>query len=336
MTRISNQQFLLVAVLILSLLFTGGLLLGSVVIPAVEVWDGLFSQTNYSFILKEIRIPRLLTAVFAGGALSVAGLLMQTYFRNGLAGPYVLGVSAGAGLGVAALYMIGSTLGIQYILTDWGTTPIAIVGGIAILLLITFIARFIGNGTMLLIAGLMIGSFANALITVLQYFSGSEAIKKYLLWTMGNLTTVTLSELLIFIPVVGLGLFVAMLFVHPLNALLLGESEAQSLGISIKRVKLFLILIAGLLAGIITAYCGPIVFIGLAAPHIVRMILKTADHRILLPACFVTGSVVLLFCDIIAQLPGFDLQLPVNAITSFIGAPIVILIIVKNRRLAYE
>jgi iron complex transport system permease protein len=322
----------------LFLLLVVGLALGSELFPFGEVWKALYSNENktLSYIVWEIRMPHLLTAVLAGAALSTSGLLMQTYFRNALAGPYILGVSAGSGLGVALYTMLGSLLGLQLVSFDMGMVLSSAIGAFSILLLIAGVSRYIGSGTMLLITGLMLGSFVSALVGLLQYFSAGEAIKKYILWSLGSLNALTLKE------VGGLALIIASLLtatlfrIRALNALLLGELEAQSLGIRIQREKLLILLIAGGLAAVITVYCGPIAFIGLAAPHVARIILPTANHRILLPAAALTGAVVLLFCDIIAQWPGSSIQLPINAITSIIGAPIVIYIILRHRNFQYE
>jgi iron complex transport system permease protein len=333
-----TRFFFIAGILKLVLLFVIGLALGSELFPIGEVWKALLTDENktLSYILWEIRMPHLITAILAGAALSTSGLLMQTYFRNALAGPYILGVSAGSGLGVALYTMLGSLIGIQMTSFDPGMVFSSAIGALAILLMIAGVSRHIGNGTMLLITGLMLGSFVSALVGLLQYFSAGEAIKKYILWSLGSLNALTLKEVVWLAAAVAV-LWVAALFrIRSLNALLLGEQEAQSLGIRLKREKLLILLIAGGLAAVVTVYCGPIAFIGLAAPHVARMLLPTANHRVLLPAVALSGAIILLFCDIIAQWPGSAIQLPINAITSIVGAPIVIYIILRHRNIRYE
>jgi iron complex transport system permease protein len=337
--KLSNPTFFFTMAGIKLILLLGvGLFLGSELMTLDQVWQGLFAteKNSTSYILYELRIPRLLTSVIVGAALSLSGLLMQTYFRNALAGPYILGVSAGSGLGIALYTMLGALIGINFADLGIGITLAGIIGGFSILLLVSLMSRYIGNGSMLLIVGLMLGSFASAAVSLLQYFSPSEAIKKYLLWTFGSLNSVTMDDLWLLIPIIMGIMLLTLVFTNSLNALLLGESEAQSLGIHIKRDKLILLLLSGTLAGIVTVYCGPIAFIGLAAPHLSRMMLKTVNHKILIPASILTGALLLLLCDIIAQLPGSDMQLPINAVTSIIGAPLVIYIIFQNRTLSYE
>jgi iron complex transport system permease protein len=320
------------------LLLLVGLVLGSELFPINDVWKAIWSNENktLSYIVWEIRMPHLITAILAGAALSTSGLLMQTYFRNALAGPYILGVSAGSGLGVALYTMLGSLLGVQLVSFDMGMIFSSAIGAFSILLLIAVVSRYVGSGTMLLIIGLMLGSFVSALVGLLQYFSAGEAIKKYILWSLGSLNALTLKEVG-WLALVVVSLLLATLFrIRSLNALLLGEQEAQSLGINIKHEKLWILLLSGGLAAVVTVYCGPIAFIGLAAPHIARMWLPTANHRVLLPASALTGALILLFCDIIAQWPGSAIQLPINAITSIVGAPIVIYIILRHRNIRYE
>ena len=320
------------------------LILGSESISFADIMDS-FSADKISndrqlegvvYIIQEIRIPRILTAIFSGIGLSVAGLLMQSYFRNALAGPYILGVSSGAGLGVALFLMAGVSFGMEVGSMFSGIVWFSILGSIGVLSIVLLFARIVGNGTMLLIIGLMIGSITSALVSVLQFFSGSEAIKKYLLWTMGSLTSVDKYELLLFIPFIIIGFIGALLLVNPLNALLLGDEQARSLGIEVKKIKTVTIIITGLLAGTVTAFCGPVAFIGLAAPHIAKIISKTSNHRVLLPLTALIGANILLFSDLVSQLPGFDTMLPINAVTSLIGAPIVIYIIIRDRKLKYD
>lgn len=315
----------------LIVLFFIALFLGSELLSPSQVIEGLFSESKLNFIVREIRLPRVITAILSGAALSVGGLLMQSYFRNALAGPYILGISAGGGLGVAILLMAGSLFTIDITGLGNATILFSVIGSALTLGLIMLLSRKIGNGPMLLIAGLMIGSFASAMVSILQYFAPSDTIKRYLLWTMGSLTAVDMSELILFGGVIIAFLFFAMFFANGLNAFLLGETQAQTLGISPSKIKWMVMLMTGVLAGIVTAYCGPIAFIGLTAPHIARLIIKSQNHHLLIPFSAIVGAILLLFCDIIAQLPGVDLLLPINAVTSLIGAPIVVFIILQSK-----
>jgi iron complex transport system permease protein len=329
---LSNKKITIyVAAILLIVLVFAGLFLGSELLSPSQVIEGLFSKSKLNFILREIRLPRVLTAVFSGAALGVAGLMMQSYFRNALAGPYILGISSGGGLGVAILLMAGSLFAFDLTNISNAAIIFSTAGSAATLLLIMLLSKRVGNGPMLLITGLMIGSFASAMVSILQYFAPSESIKKYLLWTMGSLTSVDFSELVIFGSVILIFLLVSVYFANPLNAFLLGDVQARNLGVSNTKIKWSVMIITGVLAGIVTAYCGPIAFIGLTAPHLSRLILKSQNHHYLIPFTAIVGAVLLLFCDIVAQLPGLDLQLPINAVTSLIGAPIVVSIILKSK-----
>lgn len=307
-------------------------MLGSQLISFSDLFSGLTEDNKFRFILLELRLPRVLTSVLSGAALAISGLLMQSFFRNPLAGPYILGISAGSGLGVALLVLFGTAIGWELIQMNNGVLLFSVVGASSILLLVMFLAKKIGNGSMLLIAGLMIGSFASAVVSVLQYFAPSESIKKYLLWTMGNLSAVELSEMLIFGGVIVVFVLLAFFQVNELNALQLGDVTALNLGVDIRKTRFSVIVISGVLAGVVTAYCGPIAFVGLAAPHLARLWTKTSNHFILVPVSALLGAILLLFCDIVAQVPGLDLLLPINAVTSLIGAPLVISIILRNRK----
>lgn len=327
----SKKLYIIAALVVLLLLFFVGLFLGSELLSPGQVLEGLFEESKLNFIIREIRLPRVLTAILSGAALSVGGLLMQSYFRNALAGPYILGISAGGGLGVAIFLMAGSLFVFDFSVLGNTTIVFSIIGSALTLGLIMLLSRKIGNGPMLLIAGLMIGSFASAMVSVLQFFAPSDTIKRYLLWTMGSLTAVDMNELMLFGGVIFAFLVLAMFFANGLNAFLLGETQAQSLGVSSARIKWMVMIITGVLAGIVTAYCGPIAFVGLTAPHLSRLILKSQNHHYLIPFSAILGAVLLLFCDIVAQLPGLDLLLPINAVTSLIGAPIVVFIILKSK-----
>ncbi|MCB9189603.1 MAG: iron ABC transporter permease [Flavobacteriales bacterium] len=327
-----KSPYILISVISLLILSFLGLMLGSQLISFSDLFSGLTEDNKFRFILLELRLPRVLTSVLSGAALAISGLLMQSFFRNPLAGPYILGISAGSGLGVALLVLFGTAIGWELIQMNNGVLLFSVVGASSILLLVMFLAKKIGNGSMLLIAGLMIGSFASAVVSVLQYFAPSESIKKYLLWTMGNLSAVELSEMLIFGGVIVVFVLLAFFQVNELNALQLGDETALNLGVDIRKTRFYVIVISGVLAGVVTAYCGPIAFVGLAAPHLARLWTKTSNHFILVPVSALLGAILLLFCDIVAQVPGLDLLLPINAVTSLIGAPLVISIILRNRK----
>jgi iron complex transport system permease protein len=327
----SKKWYIIIAFVVVGVLFFAGLFLGSEWLTPSQVCEGLFQESRLNFIVLDLRLPRVLTAILSGAALSVSGLLMQTYFRNALAGPYILGVSAGGGLGVALLLMAGFLFSFNISEIPNLSILFSISGSALILFLVMLLSKKIGNGSMLLIAGLMLGSFVSAIIAVLQYFAPSESIKKYLLWTMGSLSSVDLSSLIGFSIIVMVFIVLAMLMANPLNAVLMGSQQAQNLGVNVRTVKWFVMLCSGVLAGLVTAYCGPIAFIGLAAPHLSRLILKSHNHHHLILFSALMGAIVLLFCDIVAQLPGMDLQLPINVVTSIVGAPLVIYIIIKSK-----
>jgi len=323
--------FIFFVILLVALSFAS-LFLGSEILAPSKVFEALFStsEKNIEFIVNQIRLPRVLTALLAGSALSVAGLQMQTYFRNGLAGPYILGVSAGSGLGVALLIMTGSLFGIEAN-GEYSITTAAIVGSVGVMLIMLFFANKIGSGIMLLLIGIMLGSFISASISIMEYFSDADSMKKYVLWTMGSTSGNTLSNVKYIGLFVSIGLAITLFSIRSLNALLMGEDYARSMGISIKKTRLLILISTGILAGIVTAYCGPIAFVGLAVPHVVRLMIKTSNHAIIIPFTALLGAIILVFCDLVATLPGMDIRLPINAVTSIIGAPIVVYIILKNK-----
>ncbi len=285
-----------------------------------------------STIIMHYRLPKTITSIFAGAALGFAGLQMQTLFRNPLAGPFVLGISSGASLGVALLVLAG--IGITGALASWSLAIASIVGSSIVLLLVLLVSINIKDSMSLLLIGLMFGAFTSAIVSVLQYFSSADDIQNFLFWTFGSTGNLNWFEMRIFILVVVLGIIIGYLQAKPLNALLLGENYAQSMGLEIKKVRIGLVISTSLLAGVVTAFCGPIAFLGLAVPHMSRIIFKSANHFILIPATLLLGSILLLLCDIIAQLPGIDLILPINAVTSLFGAPVVIWLIVKRKNLS--
>ena len=322
------------AAVLLAALALLSLALGSVSLPLGAVLEGLFgAPTPAGLIVREIRLPRTLTAILAGAALASSGLQMQTLFRNPLAGPFVLGITGGASLGVA-LVMLASAAGLGWLATSSWSVAVAAAGGAALVLgLIAAVAARVQDGATLLIVGLMFGTFAGAIVQVLQFYSAAEAVKRFLLWTFADFGAVTWTQLAVLAPVLGVGLVLAVALVKPLNALLLGEAYAQTLGVRLRSIRLALIASTSLLAGGVTAFCGPVAFLGLATPHLARGLLGTADHRVLVPLTALLGAALALGCDLVARLPGSEHALPLNAVTSLIGAPVVIWIILRGRRL---
>lgn len=298
------------------------------------VWPfGAYAESDIAWrILLDFRLPKAAVALLAGAALSASGLLMQTLFRNPLAGPYVLGVSSGASLGVA-LFLLGfPVLGAVGVARDIGVAAAAWMGAAVILLLVMAVSARIRDIMAILILGMMFGSAATAFVDLLQYFSSDSALKSFVIWSMGSLGGLSHGQLLILAVCVAGGLLMAILSVKPLNLLLLGEGYARSMGVSVRRVRLLMFLATALLAGSVTAFCGPIGFVGIAVPHVARMLFRRADHRILLPASVLIGSNLMLFCDIVSQLPGMDLILPINTITALLGIPVVVMVVVNSKR----
>ena len=326
----SFSVILLAALLIVLALLSLGT--GSVNVP----WSAVVSTENevYQKIIWEFRLPKVITAIVAGSSLAVAGLQMQTFFRNPLAGPFVLGISAGASLGVALLILAGLLIGVQ---SAWLTAGAAALGSGLVLALVLLAAQRLQDSMALLILGLMVGSLVSAVVSILEYLSGAEEVQAYLIWTFGSLGAVTWQELSVLIPASVIGIVLSIALVKPLNALLLGENYALSMGLQLRKTRLLILLSTGLLAGACTAFCGPIAFVGLAVPHLVRLILPTSDHRVMLPAVALGGAVLLLLCDILTQLPILlhtsASVMPLNAITTLFGAPVVIWLILRQRRL---
>ncbi|MGG5576816.1 FecCD family ABC transporter permease [Myroides sp. C15-4] len=326
-----------VGILLLLFFFALNLSWGSVKIPLASVWDILTGQEgikpSWNYIVLHYRLPKALVAILVGMALSVSGLLMQTLFRNPMAEAYVLGVSAGAGLGVA-LVLLGGTLlpvfMVPYLTSSYTLLLTAILGSLLLLLLVLAVSQRVKNSITVLIVGLMFGSFANAVIALLSYFSEADQLKKYVVWLSGSLGNLTQEMLLLFGLVVIIGIGMAFFLIRQLDALLLGDAYAASLGIKVKQTRNIIIITTSLLAGGATAFVGPIAFIGLAVPHMARMISKKNTHRSLLFTCMLMGSVLMLLCDIITQVNG-NVLLPINAITAIFGAPIVIVLVFKYR-----
>lgn len=286
------------------------------------------------YIITQLRLPRAVMAVLTGAGLAIAGLLMQTLFRNPLAGPFVLGISSGAGLGVALIIMGATALGIGSI-SGLGIITASVVGSLAVLLLIILMSLRIKDTMGLLIVGLMVGSLSSAVVGILSYFSSSEQLKRYVFWSMGSLGAIDWTDLAIISSMFLISILLLIWIIKPLNALLLGENYALSLGINIKKTRWIIILITSILAGSITAYAGPIAFIGLAVPHLSRLILPTVNHKVLIPTVILLGATLLLFCDLVSQLPFSNYSLPINAVTSLLGAPLIIWLIMRKRNLHF-
>ena len=313
-------------------LFLADLAWGSIHISLSEIIDVFFRKSGdgiNSEILLNFRLPKAITAVLAGASLSVAGLMMQTLFRNSLADPYILGVSSGASLGVALVMMAASALPVAFVSSGWALIVAAIIGASVVLVLVVGVSFKVHNAVSLLIVGLMFGTIAGSLVSVLQNFSNPDAIKLFVMWTFGSLSAVTWSYMQVLFPVVLVGISMAFFLQKRLDGLLLGENYARGLGISIQQTRFLIVIATGLLAGGITAFTGPIAFVGVAIPHIARGLFRTSGHKILLPAVVLCGASLLLICDIITQIPTYSL--PINTVSALFGAPIIIWIILKRR-----
>jgi len=314
------------------ILFIADLVFGSIHIPVKEVFavfTGDNADTLNREILMNLRLPKAITAIIAGASLSVAGLLMQTLFRNPLADPYILGVSSGASLGVALITMASAVLPAFLLASGWSMVLAAVLGAAFLLLMVMIVSFRIQNAVSLLIVGIMFGTVAGSVVSILQNFSNPDAVKLFVMWTFGSLSSVTWTYMQALVPVFAVGIFIAFYLQKNLDALLLGENYAQGLGVSIIRSRFLIVLATGLLAGGITAFTGPIAFVGVAVPHIARGIFRTSAHKILLPATILTGASLLLICDIVSQIPAYTL--PINTISSLFGAPVIIWIILKRK-----
>ncbi|MBO7300956.1 MAG: iron ABC transporter permease [Tidjanibacter sp.] len=337
MTKRNTILFVLLVVATI-LLFFVDLVVGSVAISPREVWNGLLGEgdATMGMIVRGFRLPKAVMAILAGAALSTVGLQMQTLFRNPLAGPYVLGVSSGASLGVSVMLMGLPLIGISAsdpVVQSVGVAGAAWIGSAAIMLVVMAVTSRIKNIMTVLILGMMFGSAATALVEIMQYLSPEGAVKSFVVWTMGSLGGVTLSQLWIVVPIILVGLVISVLLIKPLNILLLGENYARTMGLNIKRTRLMVTITTVMLAGTITAYCGPIGFVGLAVPHIARMLFREADHRVLVPATMLCGTTIMLLCDIASGLPASDLALPINTISALVGIPVVVVVIFRNRKM---
>lgn len=330
----------IISILIIGIiLFILNLFIGSVKIPFKDLLNVILekeSNHTISTIVFQYRLPQAITALLAGAALSVAGLLMQTLFRNPLADPSILGISSGAGLGVAITILLtgilgGTPLSSLKIFSNIGVSVAAFLGAVLVLILILGFSSRLRNMTTLIIIGLMVSYLAGSLTDILKFFSLKEDIHAFVIWGMGSFSAVGISKLGFYSVSILIGITASMFLPKTLNSLLLGDLYAENLGLNLKRAKVIIILISGYLTAIVTAYCGPIAFLGLAIPHLTRFIFKTSDHKILLPATMLIGVTVSLLCNLIARAPGFEGNLPINAITAFIGAPIVIWVILRKR-----
>lgn len=328
--------------IVLVVVFFGNISLGSVAIPFKEVAKALFyldtEKASWAFIIQDYRLPKALTAIMVGAGLSVCGLLMQTLFRNPLAGPFVLGVSSGASLGVAILIMgatgISGALGL-FLISKWGLVLAAGLGSVLVMLAVLAVTVRVKDTMAILIIGLMFGSVTAAVVGVLAYFSPAEQLQQYIFWSFGSLGNNSWEGMMVLTICFLLGIFMSILTIKPLNALLLGENYAKSQGLRIAKSRMLILIATCIMAGAITAFAGPIAFIGLAVPHITRQIFTTANHKVLIPAVLLSGAVLMLICDSIAQVPFTDYTLPINAVTSMVGAPVVIWLLVRKRKLLF-
>jgi iron complex transport system permease protein len=294
------------------------------------------TQAVWANIIWSSRVPQALTALMAGAGLAVSGLQMQTVFRNPLAGPSVLGISNGASLGVALVVLMSGSLGGMALsrlgyLGDVAMSVAAIVGALAVMGLIVWVAQRVQGNVTLLIIGVLIGYMANAIIGVLKFFSNEEDIKAYVVWGLGSFARVSGDQMVLFVVLMAILLPLSMLLVKTMNLLLLGDAYAQNLGLNLQRARTLVILSSGVLVAIVTAYCGPIMFIGLAVPHLARAMFRTSDHRILMPATLLAGGVLALLCNLIARMPGFEGALPVNSVTALVGAPVIATVLFKRK-----
>ena len=324
--------------LLIAVLFAFNIFVGSVSIPADDVLRILFDadadvKPSWRFIILQSRLPQTLTATLAGGALAVSGLMLQTAFRNPLAGPGIFGISSGAGLGVALvmLFLGGSfSAGSVSVSGFVAVLVAAFAGAMLVTAVIFFFSTLVRNNVMLLIIGIMIGYISNSAISLLNFFATDEGVRSYMVWGMGSFGAVSTTMLPYFSVITLIAIFASLLLIKPLNALMLGDRYAENLGVNIIRVRNWLLVITGVLTAIVTAFCGPVAFIGLAVPHIARLVLRTDNHRILMPATILTGAVVALLCNVCCFLPGETGVIPLNAVTPLMGAPVIIYVITRG------
>ncbi len=336
-----NGVLMLCVIASIVVFFLLNLALGSVSIPLRSVWNVLWQTGDEPIVFQNIiwksRVPQALTALVAGAGLSISGLQMQTVFRNPLAGPSVLGISSGASLGVAFVVLLSGTIG-GVALSRLGVfgeialTVAAIIGSLSIMALIVYVSQKVKGNVTLLIIGVMIGYVANAVIGVLKFFSVEEDIRAYVVWGLGSFSRVSGDQMTLFVCIMVILIPLSFLLIKTLNLLLLGDGYARNLGLNIKRARLLVITCSGVLVAIVTAYCGPITFLGLAVPHLCRGLFRTSDHRILMPASLFAGASIALACNLIARMPGFEGALPVNSVTALVGAPVVVSVLFNRRK----
>jgi len=340
-TKSYRNTFIILAVVLL-LIFILNISLGSVYIPLKQLFlafmNGEVEKESWKSIALDYRLPKAITAIIVGSGLSISGLLMQTLFRNPLAGPYVLGISSGASLGVAILILGASLFGgtiASFAFSSWGHAIAASLGAFLVLSAVMLAAVKVRNTMSILIIGLMFGSLTASVISVLAYFSSANQLQQYLFWSFGSLGNLSWNEILVLLVVFLIGITFVIFIIKPLNSLLLGENYAKSMGVNVKRTRSITLISTSLLTGVITAFSGPIAFIGLAVPHLTKLLFSTSNHKILVPAVAISGAIIMLICDSIAQLPTSEYTLPINAITSLFGAPIIIWLLVRKRKTTY-
>lgn len=338
----SYKNTFILLIVILLLIGIINISLGSVFIPLKQIFlslfDGQVEKETWKSIVLNHRLPKAITAIIVGSGLSISGLLMQTLFRNPLAGPFVLGITSGASLGVAILILGASFLGANiaaYAFTNWGQAAAASIGAFLVLSAVMLAAVKVRNTMSILIIGLMFGSLTAAVISVLAYFSSANQLQQYLFWSFGSLGNLSWKEILALTITFLIGISLVVFIIKPLNSLLLGENYAKSMGVNVKRTRNLTLISTSLLTGVITAFSGPIAFIGLAVPHLTKLLFSTSNHKILVPAVAISGAIIMLICDSIAQLPNSEYTLPINAITSLFGAPIIIWLLVRKRKINY-
>lgn len=335
-TRVTYLFLFLSLTLILSLLLN--LSLGQVAIPIKEVFKSLSgssaSKETWEYIIINFRLPKAITAILVGIGLSISGLLMQTMFRNPLAGPYVLGLSSGSSLGVAFVILGAGILPValsEILLSNYGIVLASCLGSLLVLLLVITVSQRLRDTATILIVGLMFGSFTSAIVSVLTYFSTAEQLQKFTFWSLGSIGNLAWSSIVLLTISVSIGLLMSLYSIKSLDALLLGENYAKSMGLNVKKSRFIIMIATSILAGSITAFAGPIAFVGLAVPHLSKLLFQTSNHKTLFWSTILIGAIIMLLCDTISQMPGFDFTLPINAITSIVGAPVVIWLLIRKR-----
>ena len=337
-----RQLFFGLGILLMAL-FILNISLGSVSIPLSSVVDFILLRppvdSSWYIIIEKFRLPKALTAILVGGGLGICGLQMQTLFRNPMAGPFILGISSGSGLGVALVIFLGVEVGLLFELSgiarSWIMVFAAALGSFGVLLTVILASIRIKDSVTLLIIGLMIGAASSALISVLQYFSQATNIQAYMMWSFGSLGSLSWDELMIFSAIIIVGMIMSISLSKSLNALLLGANYAESMGVDLKIIRILILINSSLLAGTITAFCGPIAFFGLAMPHIARMLFNTTNHLLLTPLIILIGGILMLLFDTVSQLPGIEATLPINAVTALMGAPFVVYLLLRKRNIYY-